>query len=62
MGSILLTQAMSNASDNHDIFALRLCILEENAYDLNALNNNILNTFSRYNQDAKYGKIFWPSF
>jgi hypothetical protein len=53
---MLLTQALANANENHNVFALRLCILEESAYDLNALNNNMLNAFSRQDSNPQHGK------
>ncbi|CAD5234652.1 unnamed protein product [Bursaphelenchus xylophilus] len=52
-GSALLTQATANAHDNHDVSEYRFCMLEERAYNLNAVQTS-MNPALRRNIDDPY--------
>ncbi|KAI6244195.1 hypothetical protein M3Y99_00092300 [Aphelenchoides fujianensis] len=61
-GSTLAAQAAANAHDNHDLGALRLCILEEYAYNINALNNGVLGACCRESEGAQHGEKLQKAF
>ncbi|CAD5229196.1 unnamed protein product [Bursaphelenchus okinawaensis] len=53
-GSALLTQASANAHDNHDVSEYRFCMLEERAYNLNAMQSSMNTAFKRNNDSIHY--------
>ncbi|KAI6209354.1 hypothetical protein M3Y96_00212800 [Aphelenchoides besseyi] len=61
-GSTLASQAVANAHDNHDLVALRMGVLEEYAYNINALNNSVLGACTRKVADRNHVESIQKAF